>query len=195
MKIFLTTLCLTLCAATANAAFIYDINRTIGEGTPLEGTVTGFIETNGMLGTLTEGDILNWSITMTSDNLVDTDGNVGGFETFNSSTGEIILRGDAVSADSTGLWYDFDLAPSPVGTYFLLQSHSGTGNFWCLQTNVCSTGFDKTEHIGINATGGIAEWEARSGKIAFATVIPVPAAVWLFASGLLGLIGVSRLKR
>mgnify|MGYP001817788430 CR=1 FL=1 len=184
MKIFLTTLCLTLCAATANAAFIYNIDRTIGDG-----TVTGIIETDGTQGILTKDNIIDWSITLTSANLV------GGSDTFDFSTGDTILRGTAVSADSTGLWYDFELEPSTRGNYFLLQSNSGTGNFWCLQTNVCSTGFDKTEHIGINATGGIAEWEARSGKIAFATVIPVPAAVWLFASGLLGLIGVSRLKR
>jgi hypothetical protein len=194
MKIFLTILCLTLCAATANAAFIYDIDRTIGEGTALEGTVTGFIETDGTIGTLTEDNINYWEITLTSANLV------GGSETFfgtdtGTGTGDILLRGNAVSADSTALWYDFDLAPSSRGNYFLLQSNSGTGNFWCLETNNCSGGDDMSEQIGVNISGGIAAWEARSGKIAFATVIPVPAAVWLFASGLLGLIGVSRLKR
>ena len=195
MKILLTTLCLTLWAATANAAFIYHIDRTIGAGTDLEGAVTGFIETDGTIGILTEDNINSWEITLTSANLV------GGSETFfgtktGTSTGDILLRGNAVSADLTALWYDFELTPpTSAGNYFLLQSNSGTGNFWCLETINCSAGDDKSEQIGVNISGGIAAWEARSGQIAFATAVPVPAAFWLFASGLLGLIGVTRFKR
>ena len=186
MKILFTTLCLTLCAATANAAYIYDINRTVGDG-----TVTGFIETDGTQGTLSEGNILNWSITLTSANLV------GGSDTFDFTTGDTILRGAAVSADPTGLWYDFGLElPDPPTSHYLLLMSDATGNFWCLETIFCSAGDDLSEQIGVNISGGIAEYSLRSGKIAFATtVIPVPAAVWLFASGLLGLIGVTRIKR
>ncbi len=35
-------------------------------------------------------------------------------------------------------------------------------------------------------------WAVRSGDV---TVVPVPAAVWLFGSGLIGLIGIARRKR
>ena len=137
MKILLTTLCLTLWAATANAAFIYHIDRSIGEGTDLAGTVTGFIETDGTIGTLSKGNILGWSITLASSNLV------GLSETFKSEddSGNLFLQGDAVSADSTALWYDFDLEPS-LSNYLLIQSNSGTQNFWCLETNNCSNGDD-----------------------------------------------------
>ena len=37
-------------------------------------------------------------------------------------------------------------------------------------------------------------WAVRSGDVP-ATVVPVPAAVWLFASGLIGLLGVARQKK
>lgn len=38
-------------------------------------------------------------------------------------------------------------------------------------------------------------WAVRDGDVAAASVVPVPAAVWLFASGLLGLLGMSRKRR
>ena len=188
MKILFTTLCLTLWAANANAAFIYHIDRSIGDG-----TVTGFIQTDGTQGTLTKGNIEYWEITLTLANLNPE----GDSETFNFDNGDTILRGTAVSADSTGLWYDFEQEPpTSAGNYLLLMSNA-TGNFWCLETIFCSPGDNLSEQIGVYTGSGIdiLAWEARSGQIEFATVIPVPAAVWLFASGLLGLIGVSRLKR
>jgi hypothetical protein len=37
-------------------------------------------------------------------------------------------------------------------------------------------------------------WAVRDGDVA-ASVVPLPAAAWLFGSGLLGLFGVSRRKQ
>ncbi len=44
------------------------------------------------------------------------------------------------------------------------------------------------QDIGSNLGGGYA-WAVQSGDV---SPIPVPAAVWLFSSGLIGLIGVAR---
>jgi hypothetical protein len=43
-------------------------------------------------------------------------------------------------------------------------------------------------------TGSNYAWAVHSGDVS-ASVVPVPAAVWLFGSGLLGLIGMARRKK
>ena len=46
--------------------------------------------------------------------------------------------------------------------------------------------------------GGVSGWRLPSSDIngdVGASVVPVPAAVWLFGSGLIGLLGVARRKR
>ena len=186
MKCFLATVLLTLCAATANAAIIhYDVNRTIGDG-----TVTGFIETYGKLGVLSKDDIHDWSLTLTAPNI-----NLGSPDTI--TNGDTFLRGTAVSATSTQLLYNFDI----TGTNYLYLA-GASGNFWCLETNTCiddgSEQIELIEQIGHNDNGGkVAQFVHHTGTIAFANaaVIPVPAAVWLFGSGLIGLIGFAWRKR
>jgi hypothetical protein len=198
MKCLLATVFLTLCAATANASIIYDINRTIGEG-----TVTGSIQTDGTLGVLREGNIENWSITLFAPNL-----NAGNPYTFDITSGDTFLRPKGststtpVSATSTELLYDFS-----TSGYFMLMSNtvsvSGTTTayFWCLETSGCSGGPDLSEHIGHTIIGGSVadQWVqyTDTDTVVFATVtaVPVPAAAWLFASGLLGLVGFARRKR
>jgi hypothetical protein len=47
---------------------------------------------------------------------------------------------------------------------------------------------------GINLVGNnLFAWAVRSGDVP--AVVPVPAAVWLFGSGLMGLLGLARRKR
>ena len=63
MKCFIAAVFMTLCAATANASIIYDVDRTIGTG-----TVTGYITTNGNTeGFLTQDEIEDWSLTLTPE--------------------------------------------------------------------------------------------------------------------------------
>ena len=196
MKYLLATVFLTLCVVTANASIIYDIDRTIGEG-----TVTGSIQTDGTLGVLREGNIENWSITLFAPNL-----NAGNPYTFDITSGDTFLRGTdgttPVSATSTELMYDFG-----TSGYFMLMSNivsvpgTTTAYFWCLETSGCSGGPDLSEHIGHTiSTGSIADQWVQytdTDTVVFATVtaVPVPAAVWLFGSGLLGLVGFARRKR
>ena len=196
MKYLLATVFLTLCAATANAAIIYDVNRTIAEGT---GTVTGFIETDGTEGVLVTNNITSWSLTLTAPNLNGGDSYLIEGSISGGGSGVRVLNGTAVSATSTQLLYDFN-KPGSLNFRGALNSPSSSPTyFWCLETSVCSDAEDSSEHLGLILTRSTEtlQWEHRSGEIVFATatVIPVPAAVWLFCSGLIGLAGFARRKR
>lgn len=181
MKRVLVAVLLTLSAAAVNAAITYEINRTIGAG-----TVTGFIKTDGTTGLLGETNIEDWSIELFAPNIDD-----GTPETFGFGSGDTILRGDAVSATLTELTFDFTTQRSG----FLLLMSDSTGNFWCLETTLCP-GADFSEQIGVTTGGDVAQFENYTGeKVVFANAVPVPAAVWLFGSGLLGLIGLAIPKK
>ena len=206
MKRFLPMIFLALCAATANADVIYDVNRTIGAGSGASaGTVTGFIITDGTLGTINKDNIdtiiKEWSITLIPD-LNEGQSYTFGNDSGGNGDGKILIGGTAVSATSAGLEYDFSVAGT---NYFLLMSSAIsipggiTNYFWCLETINCSDGSDLSEQIGHTIAGSDVidqlDQYTDKDKIVFATVVPVPAAVWLFASGLLGLVGVARRKR
>ena len=66
----------------------------------------------------------------------------------------------------------------------LITLKGGTNYNWYLFTvqTGASTGAFNTANLGANL----------SSLSAYTTVVPVPAAVWLFATGLLGLVGVAR---
>lgn len=198
MKHLLATVILALIASGANA-ITYHVDRALVDELGQIGTVKGFIETNGALGVLSETDILNWSLTLQADNI--NGGNEDTISLFDDQggiAGDTILRGNAVIAEGSHLWYDFSVDSGTRGDYFFLAGNSG--NFWCLETTLC-VGDSPTlvEQIGRNDQGGRAALYVQyevTDKIAFATaVIPVPAAVWLFGSGLLGLIGMARIRR
>ncbi len=63
---------------------------------------------------------------------------------------------------------------------------SSSANAWQFRFN---DGYTSTNHKNRGTAYGLA---VRSGDV---SAVPVPAAVWLFGSGLVGLIGVSRRKR
>ncbi|HHJ36602.1 MAG TPA: VPLPA-CTERM sorting domain-containing protein [Gammaproteobacteria bacterium] len=53
-----------------------------------------------------------------------------------------------------------------------------------------STGYQANS----NVKGNLYAWAVQSGNVGTA-VVPIPAAVWLFGSGLIGLIGLTRRKK
>jgi hypothetical protein len=187
MRCFLATVYLTLCAATANAALItYDVDRTIGDG-----SVTGFIETDGTLGNGLSPNIMkDWSLTLIVPDLVDP--GVEFTATIDPGNSNLIFGSSVINATETELSFDFGLA----GNDYMLFSGGTTELFWCMETSAggCN-GPDSSEHIGVN---GVAFYSVpHTGEIVFATatVVPVPAAAWLFGSGLIGLAGIARRKR
>ncbi len=70
---------------------------------------------------------------------------------------------------------------------FILGLDTGGGN-WITDTSVVSVG-DNAYQVSFDNAGTLTEVDVR-----IIPAIPVPAAVWLFGSGLLGLVGVARRK-
>ena len=169
------------------ASIVYSVDRTIGAG-----TVTGTIETNGNLGVLADSDILNVNLTVSAPNLP------GSPESLPWFTG---ISGNAVSATDTQLLFDFSASGD---NYFAVQGPGDPettgvyGVFWHLETaGFSAVGFG--EHITyVNSVGNEVTIQSviPTGSVVFAevTTVPVPAAVWLFGSGLLALASISRRK-
>ena len=69
--------------------------------------------------------------------------------------------------------------------------------YWSGTEDARYTGYAWGFYTGVGSQGGygkdveIYAWAVRSGDVA---AVPIPAAAWLFGSGLLGLIGVARRK-
>ena len=75
-----------------------------------------------------------------------------------------------------------------ISTPYLIQT-SGTINNW--GTTVVSTGGIGSEHVTTNPTTDYSTVTFTHWDVA---TVPVPAAVWLFGSGLFGLISIARRK-
>ena len=73
-----------------------------------------------------------------------------------------------------------------------------TANLTCTDANVCGDGagyvLDYTAVVPSGGFAGVAYTLHLEGTISEGSAVPVPAAVWLFGSGLLGLVGVARRK-
>ncbi len=87
----------------------------------------------------------------------------------------LVYTGPFSNVQSHRYWSATEYAPN---TNFAWRFSTGTG----LQTN-------------LNKSFSLYGWAVQSGDVELTTsAVPVPAAVWLFGSGLLGLIGVARRK-
>jgi hypothetical protein len=189
----LCVLALTWSVSTiTNASIIYNVDRIIGDG-----AVTGFIETDGTLGVLGSGNITDWTFTLTAPNLDGGSPDVIDLASLNGETG---IAGSAFTATSTQLLFDFSLSG---GHYAFFLGSDASSNFWCLETagGNC-TGNGIGEHMGwpageVGSSQAAAQSVVYTGSVVIAEVqsVPVPAAVWLFGSGLLGLVGMARCKK
>ena len=90
-------------------------------------------------------------------------------------------------------WSDPFPLTNSMQTFTVLGSniHLGASPGVIDMTNIISLNFDLFDLPGTTVDGW--EYDIDNVKIT-TTVVPVPAAVWLFGSGLLGLIGVARRK-
>ena len=103
------------------------------------------------------------------------------------------LNGNYTYEDGGADWWGASMPPGPVAPGIYAASTTG-GTQVSLDTifDGVLSGGDWTLFISDNEgldTGQFDSWEIN------VTVVPVPAAVWLFGSGLIGLIGIARRKK
>ncbi|MBL4697230.1 MAG: hypothetical protein JKX70_00200 [Phycisphaerales bacterium] len=143
--------------ASVLSPIIYQVNRVIADG-----TVTGFIETDGTMGVLAAVNITNWELTLTAPNLFG-----GPVDTIDfGSQAQTFLQGAGTTATSTSLL--FDMNDFSMGdSVFVVQG--GSGNFWCIETAPVFC-FETGEEMGFNLAGdGAAQSVPQIGKFVFAT--------------------------
>lgn len=171
-------LALALSGSAFAAPITYSVNRTIGAG-----TVVGTVQTDGTIGVLTSANILSWSVTLSSPSL-----NGGSPDSF-AGTSAIVV-GSALIGDLTDLVFDFSVG---AAAGFALQS-GATLNAWCMAAGTtCAGEATPAESIFYTTTGGPAETEARSGRVAIgAAAVPVPATLALVGLALLAAGGATR---
>jgi hypothetical protein len=180
MKLAPFALVALLLGAASASATVYSVDGTVGAG-----GVTGFIQTDGTVGTLSDANIQDWNLVISTDATHSLD-LLGPLSGNNSQEG---IFGSGLSATATGLFFDFSL---PSSNYLLIQNPvlgSGT-NFICLNGCAASVG------IGVGdfrATSDSLEGDVQIG----AATTPLPAALPLFGTGLgaLALFASSRKRR
>jgi len=70
------------------------------------------------------------------------------------------------------------------GGYWSAVDYQGSIGAWAFYTNIGLQGIGQGAH-----SNELYDWAVRSGDV---TVAPVPAAFWLMASGLLGMVGLRK---
>ncbi|MEN8108325.1 MAG: VPLPA-CTERM sorting domain-containing protein [Pseudomonadota bacterium] len=192
--LFITTL--VLCHG-AHASFIYDVERSLACTNDCSGNITvdGYLETDS-LGTLGLANFTDWMLTFNSTNFTNT--------VLTPSNSEILLQGIGGSVVATmdeliitqpGLNSsdDFIFAVkedfAEVSIIIVWQFQGGDGSSAQeIITNSPNASFDPFDQ-------GTLTYIPDPLIVSLPAIIPLPAAIWLFGSGLLGLIGISRRKK
>jgi hypothetical protein len=173
-------------ASAASAATFGFVSGLAGGG------VTGTIETDGTLGQIGAGNIVNWNLVLNDGtnvfNLIGN-GSVGD----NSNVGS---SGNVITATASALSFDFSSM-----AYLLFQAPDlGSGQtFVCLAGALCGAHTNAVNFLATPNFGTDIVSTAQSGVQVFAVAttaaVPLPAALPLFAVALGGLGAAARRKR
>lgn len=176
----------------ADLTWLADANAAVGSAYDYETPGTGYMswaDANAWAAGLDVDGVTGWRLptTMQPDTSCDSQSNQGssfplqGFGTgctgsemghlFNVEGISSAAPGPFSNVQSGGYWSGTEFAPNTIGAW--------------------DFGFDTGGQYTLNKSGLLFAWAAQSGDV---SAVPVPAAVWLFGSGLLGLVGVARRK-
>ena len=166
-------------SASVNASTIYNIDETIGIA-----QIGGTITTDGTIGDITFGNILDWDL------LLDD-----GVNSVNlSSSTSFIDTGSQHGFISTGAELSFDHSIGTGSADYFLFYVSDFSTYWCLEgINDGCSGNPGTSNISIDGSGYVSS--TLGINVIGTSAVPVPAAAWLFGSGLIGLVGIARRKQ
>lgn len=196
---------LTLAAAVNAQAASFDItisNMDFGGITPATGILSG---NDGVASGSVTSPFNSIDFVITATSVFDTTGphtwaDTNGGTPHQLADGTIIIAGDLINDDRWVLPFSYDFTLDAGQVAFGLSYDWGTevdvpilAIFDCVDT-VC-TGTALPIGFGSSLTSQQPVWNGTLTAGAMPSAVPVPAAVWLFGSGLIGLAGVARRKK
>jgi hypothetical protein len=158
-------------AGGASANIVYTVNQSIGVG-----SVTGTLETDGVIGTLGTGDFVHWNLLLTG----------AGGVTYNlvDGTSSVLVSGSDLTAIGKDIVFNFS---GDASSYFLIQHTLFSGqNYWCnaAASEVCYEGKSDVPGSIFDAS---AQVESAVGLQVIATTgVPEPATWALIVLGFAG---------
>ena len=173
----LTALFFSFCASPSSAV-TYHMDLTLGTA-----SAVGTITTDGTIGTLNGGNIVDYDLTLTN----------GAFAAVLHASNGTISSGTSLTATSTALLFNFS---SNTGSFFVFGGNPGLGFEDALGS---LSAHPSTISLNLSGVGDPNSpiWTPYRGNVEIALITPLPGALPLFATGLgaLGLLGWRRKRK
>jgi hypothetical protein len=150
-----TALSLVVLSASVGQAATFNVSRSIGSG-----GVTGTIDTDNTIGTLSKSNITNWNLLLN-----DGTGTFNLLGPLSGANSQLLIQGNSFSATATDLLFNFDSLNRDVVLFQNPNTGSGQ-NFWCIKIKVCG-GPDTGESVAL--TFANLQNSSRSGLTSIAT--------------------------
>jgi hypothetical protein len=140
LSTFTTALSLVVLSASVGQAATFNVSRSIGSG-----GVTGTINTDNTIGTLSQSNITNWNLLLN-----DGTGTFNLLGPLSGANSQLLIQGSSFSATTTDLLFNF----SGSGLVLFQNPNIGSSiNFWCLEATTCSAFGSPGESVRLSSTG------------------------------------------